>query len=633
MLDRAAPGESREADFELSAQDVRQRGPRLEALAMFRGHEYAAPSLLRMLGGLRIDYRPHVYRGAQVTLYGARRKEASLMFVLDCSQSMNTPIPVEAPGAHEPNVTSRMNVAKNALQSLLERLAQQPDRRVGVRFYGHRAGWNLEQPTELLVQPDYGRPIPSDLMPYEDVELVLPLGRFDMLAAGRVMQLLPTVQAWGETPLYLSLVEAVRDLAADNPGTEKSVVVITDGVNYQFNPTPEVAKRVEDVLSARGDQPIRVHLVGFGIPEQERELAAREFRRLADETDGSYHLATSVNSLMETLEALLGFGTYRVEDDTSQLIGEAEVDLPIAVDDPLRREPYRVRWQSLVEPIPLEGGEAAELRIDPSGRKILSVVYDRGQPLFAPLIQLGTARDSGVRLGVHRPLWDGRRMQLAFSFQRSDSRFAARPAEAWLEVTPHRETDGQTFPKYIFYDVNYEPGKPVPVLEWLAADWPSQASHLAVTAWCKMSRTAPSKVVPLAEVADRVPERAGGHRLECVPGLHYQVRTRGGLQADDPWRVSILERHGPESPGTDAVKVDLWPRADRVVHQFDAENRLVMHSFFFDLPEDASLPACEIHFTTREALRMDAWETLEPLVLSASSDQGLLEVSTPQLSE
>ena len=143
-----------------------------------------------------------------------------------------------------------------------------------------------KKPEQMLRQTDYARPIPDDLRPSEDVESVLPLGRFDSVVAGGVFDLMKTLKPWGETPLYLSSCQAIGEFAADEPGTEKSIVVITDGVNYQFNsPNP---KSRADVMAAIEPQQIPIYIVGFGISPAEAAEAAREFGALAEQTDGKY---------------------------------------------------------------------------------------------------------------------------------------------------------------------------------------------------------------------------------------------------------------------------------------------------------------------------------------------------------
>ena len=227
---------------------------------------------------------------------------------------------------------------------MLERLAQRDNSRVGIRFYGHRVGWNTAQSNQLMRQSKYGRPISPDLRPYEDVELVLPLGRFDSVAAGTVSDLLRTVQPWGETPLYLAIIQALRDFDADDEGTERSVVVITDGVNYQFNPSADLSRNRQDVIDAWNRARIPIHIVGFGISAAESDEAQQEFGNLAETTKGSYVPATNAASLMRTLEALIGSSVFTVSDAQENEVGQSSIGSTVTVDPgPVEPTDYTIK--------------------------------------------------------------------------------------------------------------------------------------------------------------------------------------------------------------------------------------------------------------------------------------------------
>ena len=612
--------------YALPGETLAGRGPQLQAVAMLRGHEFTTPSLLRLLAGATVDFRPRQDTTATVTLYGGRRKEASTLFILDCSHSMNAAQTVEAPVEGLPEaVTTRMEVAKFALQSMLDRLAREDGKRVGVRFYGHRVGWNIEQPTEMLPQVDYARPIPTDLLPADDVELVLPLGRFDSVAAGQVRRLLTSVKPWGETPLYLAMVQAVRDFALDKPGTEKSLVVITDGVNNQFNPSPESAKTRQDVLQERGAAPIRIHIVGFGISAAEQAEAVSEFEALAAETDGSFHQATSVGALLSQLESLLGYGAYAVLDAHDREIATAPVDVPVQLDTPRQTEPFQLAWEQLREPLALSGGEAAELEIDATGRFLLSLPYEVGAPVFRPLVAGAQETQARLNFGVHQPIRLENQVRLPFSFQREDRHFTPRPAEVWIEVTPRSSDRLRTFPAFLFYDAEYVGQKRVPLLEWTADRWPAAADRAEVRVFAKATKTQATAVVPLADVADRTPASGEGHVVDSIPGFTYQVRTRRDVDGF-PLRIRLLERHAADSSGVGAVKVEVVPAPQRIIRQFDAENGLVLHTFYFGGLDRAVLDAAQIHFTTRKALETDAWMIAQPVSVPVAASRDVLEV-------
>ena len=233
----------------LDSASLKSRGPILQAVASVRGNDFVAPVLLRAPGGVLVESRLPVFGPPQVTVLGYERKRASVVFILDSSHSMQAPTAVEGPGATARTQATRMEVAKGALRALLGEMAEQGTVRVGLRLFGHRVGWSTVEADKLLRQTAYGDDIPAALRPYADVENVLPLGRFDSLAAGRVFDKLQNVKPWGESPLYLALQQAIGDFGPDD-NSSRSIVVVTDGQNYQFNPPREFQPVLANVIAA-----------------------------------------------------------------------------------------------------------------------------------------------------------------------------------------------------------------------------------------------------------------------------------------------------------------------------------------------------------------------------------------------
>ena len=513
------------------------RGPALDAVALFRGNQFTSPLLLHQLGGLQVDFRPYRYGAPQVTLGGRGRRRASIMFVLDCSNSMSEPTELEGPGGTQK--LPRLEAARIALREMLSQLADEGDARAGVIAYGHRVGWNLKKPSELLRQSEYSRPIPDDLRPSEDVEVLLPLGRFDQIVASGVYDTLKSLKPWGETPLYLSLIDAINQFDNDEPGTEKNIIVITDGVNYQFNsPSP---KSHDDVLQALGDRKIAIDILGFAISDKEAAQAAKDFGTLATQTGGSYASVSDGTTLVRSLESLLGPKGYEVRDADGTVVAHAPLGTEITIrPKPLTPQTYLVSLGSIGASLELAGGEAAQLLLSADGRTIHAEGYELEDPQFAPLLLRSPGTRTPWRMGVHRPVRDASGVRLTFSVQRTDGQFAARPADAWIEVTPKADDRRTTFPKYIFYDANYEPGTAAPVLKWLAADWPAAARAAEVRGWFKTEPTKPGWIVKLTDVADRLPQAGTGATLAGLAGYTYQVRTRRGDHAGG-YRVAVVE--------------------------------------------------------------------------------------------
>ena len=275
------------------------RGPDTRGRRAAADQRLHHPFLLRPTGGARVDFKPFRLWAADRRA-GRPQPQAGL-------DHFHSRLLEQHVGAYRDGRPGR-RPSDSAARSGQDRPARhalgtggQGDARVGVIFYGHRVGWNLKNPEQILRQTDYARPIPDDLRPSEDVETVLPLGRFDSVVAGGVFDLMKSLKPWGETPLYLSVIQAVGEFAADEPGTEKSIVVITDGANYQFNsPNPKAALRRDGRhgrpqdrrpyrrlrypgrRAGRGDQGVR----RLGRANR-RELHARLERHIAREIAGN----------------------------------------------------------------------------------------------------------------------------------------------------------------------------------------------------------------------------------------------------------------------------------------------------------------------------------------------------------
>lgn len=598
------------------------RGPTLEAIALLRGNRYATNFLLRPTGGVVVETVPHRYGYPNVTLGGRSRRRASIMFILDCSNSMSEMTDMEGPEGNEK--VSRLDAAKNALHQMLDNLADEGDARVGIIFYGHRVGWNLKQPDQILRQADYARPIPDDLRPSEDVETVLPLGRFDQVVAGGVYDLMKSVKPWGETPLYLSIIDAINAFANDEPGTDKSIVVITDGMNYQFNsPDP---KTHDNVITAMGDKKIPIDIVGFDISKNEAAAAAKEFDALASQTGGTYVPVSSGTALMRSLESLLGPKGYEVTDSAGDVIGSANVGTSIVVrPKPQGLRPYGVSLPPLSTVIGLAGGERAELTISADGRSIQSVGYQHGQPMFGTLIVGDRGPSTQWLLGVHQPIRTADGASFPISVQRSDRLFAPRMAEAWVEITPHSADPHAVFPTYIFYDANWEPDMPAPVLKLAAQGWPVAAKQAEVRAWVKQDHTPPDWVVKVGDVANHVPASGSGATLNGLAGVTYQVRAQRGEGAGDPYRVGVIERFADDTSGPGSLKVEIYPRPMRIQHRFDPQNHLATDTFDLDETSDKAVATYELRFTRADSVKRGALQLAEPIERGVADAGDLIE--------
>lgn len=592
----------------LTQQDLTGRGPGMQAVLWFRGHEFAAPLMLRHLHGPRIELTRYRYDASRITLAGTEPRTASIVFILDCSQSMRDRIDVEAPEiAGTPARATKMRVAIDALRGLLERFGERGDARIGVRFFGHRVGWRTDQPDTLARREDYPEPIPPTLFPYADVELALPLGRFDSVTAGTVVRRLEALRPWGETPLYLSLRQALQDFGPLDAPTDRRVVVITDGINYQFNPSPEFAPSRAEIQQAYAEQGVQIDILGFGIPDDEQATAVLEFTALADSTGGTFTFATNAASLIRGLQQQLSKTAFRVLDGET-LLGQAELGGTVRLD-PVSEcviEVGQVR-----EPVRLEGGEHLQLRLSRARQRILALPYDEGSPRFAPLIAPGSAANTNYRVGLHRTIRASQAVIFPISFQTVDETIPVRPGHVWIEITPIGRDRSAVAESYVFFDANYEPNLPVPVMHCRCSDWPAEATQAELRVWCLPQAIESAEVVPLGAVADRLPPTEDGFPIKRSNGVHYQVRQIAPNATGDPLRIRVVQRHESGVP-IHAFKLDLAPPARHVVRRFDVRQGVVLHDFEYDANASPPADSITLRWQSRDELTAPAWQFERP---------------------
>ncbi len=608
----------------LETAGLKSRGPLVQAVASIRGNDFAAPLLLRAPGGLRVEFEPPVYGPPQVTVLGFERKKASVVFILDCSHSMQAAVAVERPGAAARQESTRMEVAKGALRSLLAELAARGDLRVGVRLFGHRVGWSTTEADKLLRQTTYADEIPAELRPYEDVQEVLDLGRFDSIAAGRVFDKLQTVRPWGESPIFLALQQAVADFGPED-NSARSIVLITDGQNSQFNPPRELAPALADVQAAAERAGVAIHVVGFDIQQGEAEAAGRDFQELAGRSGGSFTAAKDATALIETLQTFMRPGQFRVADAAGNAVGQAEIGRTVTLSNQRGPKSYGVSFENLREPVELFGGEAVELTIRRGQPRLEVVPYLKGNPQPQSLIAEADGTPSPLATWLHRSVRTQEGIKFPISIQHADGHFVPRPLELWVEILPLGLPPQADAGAYIFYDAAYEPGTSVPLAALLCRDWPAAATRAEVRVWIKSTPTEPLESRPLVEVADRLPAEGSGYTIPGMSGVAYQVRTVGG--GGQSLSVGVIERHDERSPGVGSLKVSLSPAPSRAVHQFDAANRLVLHTFNYDQPADDLRGRIAIQFTPREAAQAQSWRTAQPAIVDVSDRMDLLELS------
>ena len=246
---------------------------------------------------------------------------------------------------------------------------------------------------------------------------------------------------------------------------------------------------------------------------------------------------------------------------------------------------YRVR---LIDPdhsaearVTVEGGEALELFVAKSriaGRMSL----DASSLCEGPARRVSTrfrpprmSRSGPFYVAAHLPEWKGAAARFFVSVQNADAeQFSPRPQEAWIEIRPiGPSATANGVKEYAFYDMDFLPDCPVPVLTCLAPNWPQSAKEAEIQLWCKLHKTPPDRDLTIGEFRRDKPV------LEAAPGVTFEMDTAGGQRSDDPLQVIVVERH-PAGSDLYSVKVEMQPSPERVVHRYNVSTGVIRHTFF-----------------------------------------------------
>jgi len=614
--------------------ELRDHVGNVAAVATFRGHEAIGNFVVQDMSGVRVEFEPKILPTASVEVRSDKLQRPSVMFLLDCSQSMIENVPVEATRG---NVVSRFDEAHSALRTMLSELESRTDARVGMRLYGHRIGWSTEQPDTVLRQHDYAGPIPESLTPSEDVELLLPIGRFDAFASGKVSRHLESVVPWGQSPLYYALTAAIADFANEDPTAQKNIVVITDGVNYQFTPPgtnnrPVTPTLRDDVVAAWQNQPgVSLYFVGFGASADNAAKQASEFNYILDKTRGEYWPVNESGALVNRLRDLLLPATYSVQTKGGEALAPANVGKPTTVavgSSPAAAT--KITFRSAEQQITNEGGEALVFTL-PDGDAFLRVPPYGHELAHRVALNNGDGKSpSGHFVAIERPRREAGGVRFPISIQNDVLRYTPRPVESWIEIMPMKLDDSLTGQKYIFYDHQFADNTPVPVHNWLATDWPSSARRAKIQTWFKTAATAPKLRIAVDSLI-------GGktQKVDVAPGVTCELSARQGATGNDLVRIDVVEYHTTASAGMGVVKIALESPEGRgpvrVRRSFDAKNRVATHSFFFASDMWKQLGQDDMYgvlVTSRDATRQDAWQH-EPVIIDVVGSGDLLQLNGP----
>ena len=172
---------------------------------------------------------------------------------------------------------------------------------------------------------------------------------------------------------------------------------------------------------------------------------------------------------------------------------------------------------------------------------------------------------------------------------------------------------GNTVGQYAFYDMDFMPDCPVPVLTCLAPQWPASAHEAELQVWCKLHKTPPDSDLTVSGLRRRPPV------LEAAPGVAFEVDTIPGRRAGEPLRVVVTERH-PAGSDLYSVKVEMQPSPDKVVHHYMAAANAIRHTFYYENASAAQAEEYRVLLTARQKLVDGAITPPRPLKVTVPMD-------------
>ena len=515
-----------------------------------------------------------------------------------------------------------------------------------MRVYGHRFGQNKKGEIQLSKYANSqrqkslaaGTPF-AQRHPGADVELAFPSEFLDERRRDDMISTLGSMESWGFTPLYLAISDAVND---PRPKDERRrIIAITDGFNEQGGVGIEsqvTAKALEDLLAAHPK--VTLDIIGFGneisadAQAHARDLA--DMKRIAARQGGGFYQAATAGDLLKRILKSLSLGKFEVvpagssptDAETFELENETwrgEEPPRSAASFQRRAKKYDVRVVEIDSPerpsmpIELEGGEALELFLERAGNtpQLAYRYYDPDRRLdlrsrdvadvderLNSLGRILPPAGGGIRdrgkywVASLTPAWQSQEQLAKFFISIQNytlTKFSPRPAEAWIEITPINDDGEAGGAVYRFCDLDFSPGRPVPVLECEARRFPHDSCKRArVQVWFSTDLTRGDAVITTT-VADLK------KREEIVDG----VRVSADVVKEADGRVAVRVREqrmenetAKFQPGR--VMIQMSPLPVRVEHDYAARR----HTFYFE--PDVDVADYAVRLTSVEKFKKDA---------------------------
>lgn len=565
----------------------------LDMTAWYRGHRIVVGLPVATAAAARtIEWQASSPLPTQITVRGDLPQAQSVAIIFDCSGSM---------GQRLADGRTRLDAGRAAVAELLTSMTKSGRWDVSLWLYGHRTKWSRDKEGKYVAGLTNSgvaakaaadrASMPFTLVPGDDVEQVLPMQALTPAAMERIGMMLSPIEPGGETPLYLSISEALStDFDRGRTDIPGHILVVTDGANDQTGGRYVTASAVEDQLARKNGRrrvPLRIDVVGFGFAPNATDRASRmdDVRNLAMSSGGRFFEAANAETLAKSLRESMRVMQWKVQGPEAPPEGVG-LGSSIMLPPPLvsRPQAYEAVLELGASPprrgFEAAGGEALDLYVGGGGRRLEFRRYDGGteEGLRDSRTNLSAPSDPQrlCFVGAHLASRAGDSIRFPLSVQNANAaEFSPRPTEAWVEITP-RSAEGSVGAPFVFYDLSFQQNRPVPVLDLLATRWPRSADRAEIRAWFRFTKTPSDVTVPLAELAPNVERRL---EISSLPGSEIRV-TLTPAETADQVLLSVLESHPASlADKLPCLRVCVSPACVRAVHIVEPETGRVRHEF------------------------------------------------------
>lgn len=507
----------------------------------FRGLRREGKLSIQVMGDPQtVTFELPRYDAPTAVVSGKADASPTIVFVVDSSSSMGKTL----------GRPTRLAVAQQRLKSFLTLLFEKRAQ-VGLVLFGHRYGWDQgindngpfqrspTDPDRFIVKTGgraAGGPVALDLFeqdprnPNFDVEKVATV---KLLAGAHLDELnrkIENLVPVGVTPTYRAI-SAAYELLNQKSG---EIIVLTDDQPFLAHIPDTQGKSERDreqdkfirqiQQQHQANDAVQLTIINFANQKGQGELTDKLKFASPIVRD-----AKNEDALEKALAVSLGSTDVSWRNNGQQASRTGELDNFVAVENwpppgtrpgqPVRPPvQYSLHVQKSNEPSPatttltVEGGEAFELqRI---GSRLQHTPFPRGGARLMELAGDAKGRFSVTALNAN--LANNRELTLPLVIESVPATsFTPRPQHVWVDLVGFDRTRERQIAHSVSL-LEFDSGRPVPVLLCRVADWPAWASEVEVNAYLKFD----SRQLPTFNLPRGINEKTS---LEGLAGLQWTI--------------------------------------------------------------------------------------------------------------